>query len=388
MNPSARVPWLLFAVAWGSNHFVPLLIVYRERLALSSVELAVLFGVYAVGLVPGLLFGGPLSDRVGRRRIVVPSSAIALLGTCALGGAGSAGFPALLAGRFVVGLGAGATFSAGTAWVQDLAADEPIGTGARRAAVALSSGFGGGPLVSGLLAQWLPAPMRLPYAVQGTVLVMTLVAVVLAGSEGSSLVHLAPGAAGRATTPAPPDAPSPPGFAGVVLGAPWVFAFPAVSNAVLPALIRDRLGSFAVAFAGVVTSVTLLTGVAVQPKLRERSPRAANLFGLACGAAGLLCGAAAAAGQSVAGVLVAAVLLGSGYGGCLIAGLRFIESNAAPRSRGRLNGVFYAMTYVGFASPLVLAAIGRHVGEITAVMGAAALALATLAYRVLVRRAI
>jgi MFS family permease len=385
MNSSPRVPWLLFAVAWGSNHFVPLLIVYRERLALSSVELAVLFGVYAVGLVPGLLFGGPLSDRVGRRKVVVPSSCVALFGTCILGSAATFGFPALLAGRFVVGLGAGATFSAGTAWVQDLAAGEPIGTGARRAAMALSSGFGGGPLVSGLLAQWLPGPMRLPYAVQGTVLVTTLAAVVLAGRDEPHLAHELPrepeGAAGA-------RAPAPPGFVGVVLGAPWVFAFPAVSAAVLPALVRGQLGSFAVVFAGVVTAVTLLTGVVVQPRLREESPRSANLFGLACGSAGLLCGAAAAAGQFVAGVLVAAVLLGCGYGGCLIAGLRFIESGAPPRSRGRYNGIFYAMTYVGFASPLVLAAIGRHTGEIQAVIGAALLAVATLAYRTLVRRAI
>jgi len=49
MVSSRRVAWLLFAVAWGTNHFVPLLLVYRARLALSSLELAVLFGVYAIG---------------------------------------------------------------------------------------------------------------------------------------------------------------------------------------------------------------------------------------------------------------------------------------------------------------------------------------------------
>ncbi|HTB77242.1 MAG TPA: MFS transporter, partial [Polyangiaceae bacterium] len=178
MRSWLRVALLLFAVAWGTNHFVPLLLVYRAKLALSSVELAVLFGVYAVGLVPGLLLGGPLSDRWGRRPVVLPAAIVALVGTLILT-FGAAGFGVLLAGRFVVGLGAGATFSAGTAWVQDLAGDAAAGTGPRRAAVALSGGFGGGPLVTGVLAQWLPWPMQLPYAAHALVLVASITAVAL-----------------------------------------------------------------------------------------------------------------------------------------------------------------------------------------------------------------
>src|ERR1019366_8481112 len=199
MSSSRRVAWLLFAVAWGANHFVPLLLEYRAHLALSSVELAILFGVYAVGLVPGLLLGGPLSDRRGRRAVVLPASVVALPGTCLLAG-GQVGFGVLLAGRFVVGLGAGATFTAGTAWLQDLAGGEAAGTGPRRAAVALSSGFGGGPLLTGVLAQWLPWPMQLPYAVHAAVLLRTFGAVVLAPR---------PAPAGAAPHP-PPRPPAPP----------------------------------------------------------------------------------------------------------------------------------------------------------------------------------
>jgi hypothetical protein len=34
-HAQARVSALLFTVAWGANHFVPLLLIYRVRLALS-----------------------------------------------------------------------------------------------------------------------------------------------------------------------------------------------------------------------------------------------------------------------------------------------------------------------------------------------------------------
>ena len=71
--------------------------------------------------------------------------------------------PALLyVGRFVVGLGSGAAFSAGTAWLRELSLLAPgnadSARAARRAAVAMTTGFAVGPLVSGLLAQWAGEP--------------------------------------------------------------------------------------------------------------------------------------------------------------------------------------------------------------------------------------
>jgi Major Facilitator Superfamily len=401
MRSPWRVALLLFAVAWGANHFVPLLLVYRARLELSSVELAVLFGVYALGLVPGLLLAGPLSDRLGRRTVVLPASVVALAGTSILAcgacaASGTEGFAVLLAGRFVVGLGAGATFSAGTAWVQDLAASAPPGTGARRATVALSSGFGGGPLVAGILAQWLPWPMVLPFVVHGAVLVSSIAAVAWPGGPASESAspphvevqlasprHLAPLASPRhlAAPLAPGSLDSrrlPAGFAGVAVVAPWVFVFPSVSGAVIPALVRAKIGAFAVVFAGVIIGATLLCGVLVQPMLRPWPRRRVSAFGLAAGAAGLLCGAVAARDVSPAAALLAALLLGAGYGGCLIAGLQFIEASTTFETRGRLTGLYYALTYVGFASPLVLAQVARVIGDVPSLLGASGLAAITL----------
>lgn len=375
MGSSGRVARLLFAVAWGSNHFVPLLLVYRARLTLSSVQLAILFGVYACGLVPGLVLGGPISDRVGRRGVVLPAAVLALAGTATLA-FGYAGFAVLLAGRFVVGLGAGATFSAGTAWLQDLAAGAPEGTGARRAAVSLSSGFGGGPLVTGILAQWLPWPMVLPYVVQAIVLVTSLVAVAVVRFQDPPRAL-----AGRMVLPSR-DRWLPAGFARVAAVAPWVFAFPSVSHAVLPALVRGKLGSFSVVFAGVVTASTLMAGVLVQPMLRRWSASQAGMLGLSFGAAGLLCGAGAAEAVWPAGVMLAALMLGVGYGGSLISGLRFIETNASTATRGRVTGIYYALTYLGFASPLLLADLAKWTGDVSSLLVAFALAVLSVVWSV------
>jgi MFS family permease len=361
---------LLFAAAWGANHFVPLLLVYRERLQLSATDLGVLFGAYALGLVPGLLLGGPLSDRYGRRAVVLPSALVVLAGTSLL--AGAADFPLLLAGRLVVGAGCGATFSAGTAWVQDLAKGAPEGAGARRAAVALSSGFGGGPLVTSIVAQWLPRPMLTPYFVHALILIG---AGILAWPASDEMTRV------RSRDLDVGESVLPPGFFRQIAPvAPWVFAFPSISFAVLPGLVRERLGRLAIAYAGLVTATTLFAGVLAQPFMRRMRPRDAALWGLGLGAVGLLAGLFATAHGWPAGVLVAAILLGVGYGACLVAGLRWIEAATSLRTRGRVIGVFYVCTYLGFMAPWLLAALARVASDAAGLVGATVLALATVAY--------
>jgi MFS family permease len=66
----------LLAVGWGANQFSPMLLVYRAELGLSAGDLALIFSLYAIGLIPGLLVGGPAADRYGRRRVVLPFVAL------------------------------------------------------------------------------------------------------------------------------------------------------------------------------------------------------------------------------------------------------------------------------------------------------------------------
>ena len=62
-----RIALLLFAAGWGANQFVALLPLYRRELGLSGEQATMVFGVYALTVVPSLVVGGPFSDRYGRR---------------------------------------------------------------------------------------------------------------------------------------------------------------------------------------------------------------------------------------------------------------------------------------------------------------------------------
>jgi MFS family permease len=152
-------------------------------------------------------------------------------------------------------------------------------------------------------------------------------------------------------------------FRGIVApAAPWAFAAPSLAFAVLPGLVAEQTGSRQVAFAAVVAGLTLGVGILIQPVAR-RLDREDDVRGLLAGllaiAAGALLGALAARAHSWPLVLPAAVLLGCGYGLCLVSGLLETQRLARREDLASLTAIYYALTYVGFALPIVLAELER-----------------------------
>ena len=83
-------------------------------------------------------------------------------------------------------------------------------------------------------------------------------------------------------------------------------------------------------------------------------------------------------------VVLAAVTLGCGYGLCLVAGLLETQRVAPPRELAGLTAVYYSLTYLGFAAPVVLAGLAALVPYWALLVVLAVLAALTL---LLVRRA-
>jgi MFS family permease len=75
---------LLLATGWVANHFVALMPVISERQHLSAAAIDAIFGIYALGLLPGLLVGGRASDSFGRPSVAFAGSATSLVATLAM----------------------------------------------------------------------------------------------------------------------------------------------------------------------------------------------------------------------------------------------------------------------------------------------------------------
>ncbi|HVQ97421.1 MAG TPA: MFS transporter, partial [Mycobacterium sp.] len=93
----AGVLAVLLATGWSANHFAALIPAISTHQRLSAATLDAIFGVYAVGLLPGLLIGGRLSDAWGRRPLAWAGSAVATAGTMVMLFSQQSG--ALLTGR-------------------------------------------------------------------------------------------------------------------------------------------------------------------------------------------------------------------------------------------------------------------------------------------------
>jgi MFS family permease len=359
-----RVALAMFAVGWGANQFSPLLIEYRHALSLSAGVLAGLFGIYAATLIPGLLIGGPLSDRIGRRPVVMPFVIASPLATLMLM-LGPRSLPVIAAARALAGLCSGVVFGSATAWVQELS-DDPAAS-ARRSAVALSAGFAVGPAVAAALAEWAPHPLVLPYVPH---LVIGLLAVVVLWPAPETAGRAHGGAAAQAPTPQarswPPQAVRSARFwLAIAPAAPWVFAIASLAFVVLPEEVTAA-GHLSVGFAGLMTAVAVASGIAIQPvarRLESRRRLAGNVSGLVCATAGLGLAAAVVAASSRPGAIVCAVLCGLAYGQCLVSGLRECERLADRREHGAVVACYYALTYVGFGAPYLVDGLNGPLGH-------------------------
>ena len=385
-----RIAFAMFAVGWGANQFSPMLIVYRHELRLTAGEVAGLFLVYALTLIPGLLIGGPASDRFGRRLVVWPFVALSPLATLLLV-LGPRSLTMIAVGRALAGLCSGVVFGAATAWVQEVSPDE--GLSVRRSALALTAGFGLGPVVAAGLAQWASDPLVVPYLPH--LVIGTAAAAVLAGTpEGAasrSSARVRPVGSVAAARRWPPAAVRTRQFwLAVAPGSPLVFGSVALAIVVLPEEVTSAR-TLSAGFAGLMTVISFAAGVAVQSFARRlRDVLAGVVAGLVCAAAGCAVGIAAVASADRFLTGVAAVFLGLAYGLCLVSGLRQAEHMASPDGRGAVIACYYAVAYLGFAVPYLAAGLGALAGKtgafvaLTAII--AALALWTAGYAASLRR--
>jgi len=361
---SRRLAFGLFSVAFGTNVPTPLLLIYQHQLHLSSNVLTAVFGAYAAGLVPTLFFCGPLSDRLGRRPVALPFAALAVLTTGLFVPAGHLEV-LLFVARFGQGVVSGAVFSVCSAWLAELAGPEHAGTAGRRAAVAMTAGFALGPLSSGLLAQFAPAPTTLPYLVHLVLLAFGLRAmwrvpetlipegtrrplrgpVIRPGGRRMFLLTLAPSAV-------------------------CVYAFASVPVTIIPLLLPAE--GDAVAFAGLLGAITLGCGTLVAPQARRLRGSAAPTAA-ALGAVGFALCLLAVKLRLLPVALAGALLLGAGSGLMLAAGLAVTQRLAMPEARGTLSSIFYAFAYIGFAGPLLVSLVDGATGPAVSLGGLAGL---------------
>src|SRR3954452_16609886 len=244
----------------------PLYVIY----GFSPLTTTLVFAAYAVGVVAGLFLAGHVSDWYGRRRVLVPALALSLFSGLFFLAFRAPGW--LTVGRVLNGLSVGAVTATATAWLQEL-------RGGRRAEVVATAanlgGLGAGPLLAGVLAQWVGAPLVVPYAVSLSALAV-----------GTLLVTGAPET--RAASPhvyRPQRVSVPRGerarFFAACAGAGIAFAGYGLFTSLAPRFLAGTLGHGSRALAGAAACAVVGAAVIAQIVTSGRSPRALAAGGVA-----------------------------------------------------------------------------------------------------------
>lgn len=161
---------------------------YAAQWHLSMTVLAVIFGLYPLSVVLTMLMSAGLSDRLGRKHVMLGGLVSSAAGVLMFAVAGEV--YTLMAGRVLMGIGVGLSAGPSAAALVDYAGK---GDTARSASVTLgaqSVGFAGALLLAGALVTWAPLPTRLSfYVLFALLLVLLLLCLFIPADRPSDPTH-------------------------------------------------------------------------------------------------------------------------------------------------------------------------------------------------------
>ena len=348
----AMVALLVFTM--GTSIITPLLPLYAGQFHLSNGTLTLLFATYTATVVPTMLVAGSASDRLGRKRVLLPAM---LVLTCAsLVFAFTESVSMLFVGRVLQGLAVGMFLGVGTAFVVDHAIPAKRALAAMAAGAFFRLGFGLGPGMAGLVAQYWGDPIHRPFEVHLVLLAVGIGCVILASETVPRRRYKFEIRVG-----VPKGQMR--GFAGFMAPAAFTMSFmEGTVLSIVPLYLYDTLGERNVAIAGLCGFLVLGLGGMTPLVTRNVAPRMAVMIGLGVSAVVTWLIALAAVGSSALLVVVAAGIIGF-VNGMILQGATVICSTVVPlQERGKLLSSLYMCAYAGTVPAVGLGYLSLSIG--------------------------
>lgn len=350
-----RAFWLVAAAFAATMAFTtvptPLYALYQARDGFPTLMITVIFAAYGFGVMGGLFFAGHISDHLGRRRILV-AAVLAEVVSCLM-------FiflkdvASLLIARFICGAGIGALTSTATAHLSELrSVGAPDEDGRRASLVASAVNTGGlalGPLVGGLLTEWWPHPLTLPFLV---FLVALLLVGVIAVSvpETVAIPEQRPAYRPQRVSVSPEVRGE---FIASGLAAAGAFAvlgfFTSLTGSVLGEVMHQhsRLVIGLVVFGTMgASSVSQVVLYALRPRLKLQAGMALIVAGLVVVAVGTMVG-------SLPLYAIGGVVAGAGIGLIFASSIAAANRMADPARRGETVAGMFLAAYAGITVPVI-----------------------------------
>ncbi len=338
----------LVAVSLGvSGAPAPLYALYAQEWGFAPLTTTIVFAVYAVAALAAVLVTGSISDRYGRRPVLMVAALLILAGLGLFMAADSVVW--LLAARILHGLGVGAVVVVASAALLDLRPDEGDRTG-RITGVVFNSGIAVVLVAVSLIVDRGPAPTVLPYAILAGIVAVLLLGLLVMREphteERAVRLHVA-----RPRVPREIAAH----FRFSALGVMASWSVLGVLLSLYPRIASEAIGATSVLFGGAVVAASAAASAlsqAVGARWPARTSAIVGDFGTA--ASLVLCVPAVAWGHAW-GIAAASTLVGLFFGLAFGVSLRHLTQHVPSAHRGEVMSAFYVLAYSAMAVPTVLA---------------------------------
>ncbi|MFJ5723151.1 MFS transporter [Streptomyces sp. NPDC093149] len=348
LRPGYPAAAAVFAIGMaGTTLPTPLYGLYQHRIGFSELIVTVVFAVYAIAVIGVLLVAGNYSDEAGRRPVLLCAMVLSA------GSAGcfllQSGLPLLFAGRLLSGCAAGLLSGAATAAVIELAGPGQKARAGFAATAANMGGLGCGPLLSGVLAQYTPWPLALPFWVH---LGLVTAAMGITWFLPETVVEP------KRWPPLKPQGVTVPHevkgvFTPASLAAFAGFALLGLFTAVAPSFVSQTLGVHNLAVSGAVVFSVFLASTVGQSLTQRIGARLALPVGCGVLVGGLLLVASSLIAESLPLLVLGALCGGAGQGLAFRAALTLISDAAPAQHRGGTISAFFVVAYAGISVPVV-----------------------------------
>ena len=360
---TATIALLIFTM--GTSIVTPLFPLYQQDFNLTDGQVTLLFAAYTLTVVPTMLVMGGVSDRIGRRKVMLP--AMVCITAASLVMAFATNVEMLFLGRILQGLAIGSFLGVGTAFIVDHARIGEKAWAAIVAGLAFRLGFGLGPGMAGVVAQHSSNPTRTPFEIHVGLMVIAFIAFAVTPETIRRLpkVHGGPGI-WRIQVGVPEG--QMPGFATFLAPAAFLLGFlDATLLSVVPLYMATSLHVHNLALIGLVGFLELGLGGVTPLFARNVPPRTAVMWGAGGGALASLLVVTASTANSVGLVLAAAAIIGL-LNGLTLQGATAICGVSAPlRERGKLISALYMCAYAGTIPTIALGYLAQDIGLTKAV---------------------
>ena len=334
----------------------PLYAIYQQRDGFPTYMITVIFASYAVGVMASLYLAGHVSDWLGRRRVALVAvlaealaAAVFLLWQ---------DVPGLLLARFICGVGVGVLTATATAHLSELRQiARPDEDPSRSALISSTVNLGGlafGPLVGGLLAQYVASPLERPYEIFLVLLLLSAIGIAVV-PETVERPEKRP--TYRPQRVAVPSAARPLFFASAI-GAFAAFAIFGLFTSLAPTFLAGTLHHTSRVLAGVVTFAVFIAGAASQVVFVRLTRRHQLRLGLVAMSVGLVGVAVGGLLPSLWTFILGGVIAGAGVGLVFRGAVATAASLADPGSRGEVLAALFLIAYAGLAIPVLAIGLG------------------------------